>query len=102
MAVLGGYTALALFLAVANSLTYLSTGNSPNWKASIERSLGKREKGQGKRDSRLVIEDKDQLSPEGSLGDQSSFSNSVQRFCGFAAVPPRDSMYLRTMSFPRL
>jgi len=39
MAVFGGYTALALFLAVANSLTYLSTGNSPNWKASIERSL---------------------------------------------------------------
>lgn len=39
LAVFGGYTALALFLSVANSLTYLSTGNSPNWKASIQRSL---------------------------------------------------------------
>ena len=57
MAVLGGYTALALFLAVANSLTYLSTGNSPNWKASIERSLGKREKGQGKREKGFAISD---------------------------------------------
>jgi hypothetical protein len=39
LAVFGGYTALALFLSVANSLTYLSTGNSPNWTASIQRSL---------------------------------------------------------------
>jgi hypothetical protein len=27
LAVFAGYTALALFLAVANALTYLSTGN---------------------------------------------------------------------------
>jgi two-component system, LytTR family, sensor kinase len=34
-----GYTALGLFLAAANSLTYVSTGGAPNWEASIKRSL---------------------------------------------------------------
>jgi hypothetical protein len=37
--IFGGYTVLGLFLAAANSLTYLSTGNSANWILSIKRSL---------------------------------------------------------------
>ena len=39
-AIFAGYTALGLFIAAANSLTYLSTGNAANWIPSIKRSLG--------------------------------------------------------------
>ena len=39
---------------------------------------------------------------DGSRGDDSSFSNTFQRSAGLSAVPPCDSMYLRTMSLPRL
>jgi signal transduction histidine kinase len=38
-AVWAGWTALALFFAVSNSLTYLSTGRPANWSLSIRRSL---------------------------------------------------------------
>jgi hypothetical protein len=34
-----GWTALALFFAAGNSLTYKSTGRPPNWTFTIERSL---------------------------------------------------------------
>jgi signal transduction histidine kinase len=37
--IVAGYTALGLFIAVANSLTYMTTGSPPNWRISIERSL---------------------------------------------------------------
>src|SRR5262245_41585010 len=37
--IFGAYTALGLFIAVANSLTYMTTGYAPNWRISIERSL---------------------------------------------------------------
>ena len=39
-AIFAGYTALGLFIAAANSLTYLSSGSAPNWIPSIKRSLG--------------------------------------------------------------
>jgi len=39
LAVWTGWTALALFLAAGNSLTYKSTGRPANWALSIERSL---------------------------------------------------------------
>ena len=39
LAVWGGWTALALFLAVSSSLTYRSTGRPANWFLSIARSL---------------------------------------------------------------
>jgi signal transduction histidine kinase len=39
LAIFGGWTALALFLAVSASLTYLSTGRPANWSLSISRSL---------------------------------------------------------------
>jgi hypothetical protein len=39
LAVLLGWTALALFFAAGNSLTYKSTGRPANWALSIERSL---------------------------------------------------------------
>jgi signal transduction histidine kinase len=39
LAILGGWTALALFLAVSASLTYLSIGRPANWSLSISRSL---------------------------------------------------------------
>jgi signal transduction histidine kinase len=39
VAVLCGWTALALFFAASNSLTYLSTGRPGNWALSIRRSL---------------------------------------------------------------
>jgi hypothetical protein len=39
LAVLAGWTALALFLATSSSLTYLSTGRPANWGLSIRRSL---------------------------------------------------------------
>ena len=39
LAVLCGWTTLALFFAVSNSLTYRSTGRPANWTLSIERSL---------------------------------------------------------------
>jgi two-component system LytT family sensor kinase len=39
LAVLCGWTALALFFAASNSLTYLSTGRPGNWALSIQRSL---------------------------------------------------------------
>jgi two-component sensor histidine kinase len=39
-AIFAGYTALGLFIAAANSLTYLSTGGAANWIPSIKRSLG--------------------------------------------------------------
>ena len=38
-AVVAGWTALALFLAITSSLTYSSTGRSPNWGMTIGRSL---------------------------------------------------------------
>ena len=38
--------------------------------------------------------------PEGSRGDDSSFSNSCQRRSGRSGVPPRDSMNVRTRSLP--
>ena len=37
--IVAGYTALGLFIAVANSLTYMTTGGQPNWRISVERSL---------------------------------------------------------------
>jgi two-component system LytT family sensor kinase len=37
--IVAGYTALGLFIAVANSLTYMTTGSPANWQISIERSL---------------------------------------------------------------
>jgi two-component system LytT family sensor kinase len=37
--IFAAYTALGLFIAVANSLTYMTTGNPANWRISIERSL---------------------------------------------------------------
>jgi signal transduction histidine kinase len=37
---LGGYTALALFLAAANYLTYLSTSGTAYWWPTLKRSLG--------------------------------------------------------------
>ena len=40
LAIVAGYTALGLFIAAANSLAYLSTGNAANWIPSIKRSLG--------------------------------------------------------------
>ena len=40
LAILGGYTALALFLAVANYLTYLSTSGTAYWAPTLKRSLG--------------------------------------------------------------
>ena len=39
-AIFAGYTALGLFIAAANSLTYLSSGSAGNWIPSIKRSLG--------------------------------------------------------------
>jgi len=39
LAIFGGWTALALLLAVSASLTYLSTGRPANWSLSISRSL---------------------------------------------------------------
>jgi signal transduction histidine kinase len=39
LAVWSGWTALALFFAVSNSLTYLSTGRPANWALTIKRSL---------------------------------------------------------------
>jgi two-component system LytT family sensor kinase len=39
LAVWTGWTALALFFAVSNSLTYKSTGRSANWTLTIKRSL---------------------------------------------------------------
>jgi two-component system LytT family sensor kinase len=39
LAVSAGWTALALFFAVSNSLTYRSTGRPANWGLTIERSL---------------------------------------------------------------
>jgi two-component system, LytTR family, sensor kinase len=39
-AIFAGYTALGLFIAAANSLTYMSNGGPPYWLASIKRSLG--------------------------------------------------------------
>jgi signal transduction histidine kinase len=39
LAVFGGWTALALFLAVSTSLTYRSTGRPANWTLTITRSL---------------------------------------------------------------
>lgn len=38
--IFAGFTALGLFQAVANSLTYLTTSGSANWSPSIKRSLG--------------------------------------------------------------
>ena len=40
------------------------------------------------------------LRPEGRRGDDKSVSNSCQRRSGLSAVPPRDSMNVRTRSFP--
>src|SRR5947208_2628768 len=37
---------------------------------------------------------------DGSRGEESRCSNSSQRRVGFSAVPPRDSMNLRTRSLP--
>src|SRR5205823_10264654 len=39
LAVWTGWTALALFFAVSNSLTYRSTGRPANWALTIKRSL---------------------------------------------------------------
>src|SRR5262245_48359977 len=39
IAIWSGWTALALFLAVSASLTYVSTGRPANWSLSIRRSL---------------------------------------------------------------
>ena len=39
LAVWSGWTALALFLAASNSLTYVSTGRPANWALSIKRSV---------------------------------------------------------------
>jgi two-component system, LytTR family, sensor kinase len=39
LAVWSGWTALALFFAVSNSLTYVSTGRPANWALTIKRSL---------------------------------------------------------------
>ncbi len=39
LAVLAGWTALALFFAVSTSLTYVSTGRPPSWSFTIGRSL---------------------------------------------------------------
>ena len=38
-AAFAGFTALGLFMATANSLTYMSMGNPANWKRSLESSL---------------------------------------------------------------
>jgi two-component system LytT family sensor kinase len=40
LALLGGYTALALFLAAANYLTYLSTSGTAYWAPTLKRALG--------------------------------------------------------------
>ena len=40
LAILGGYTVLALFLAAANYLTYLSTSGTAYWAPTLKRSLG--------------------------------------------------------------
>jgi hypothetical protein len=40
LAILGGYTALALFLAAANYLTYLSTSGTAYWWPTLKRSAG--------------------------------------------------------------
>src|SRR5687768_9967437 len=40
LTILGGYTALALFLAAANYLTYLSTSGTAYWAPTLKRSLG--------------------------------------------------------------
>ena len=40
LAILGGYTALALFLAAANYLTYLSTSGTAYWWPTLKRSVG--------------------------------------------------------------
>jgi two-component system, LytTR family, sensor kinase len=40
LAILGGYTALALFLAAANYLTYLSTSGTAYWWPTLKRALG--------------------------------------------------------------
>jgi two-component sensor histidine kinase len=39
-AIFAGYTAIALFIAAANSLTYLSTSGAANWIPSLKRALG--------------------------------------------------------------